>query len=59
MERGGVGSWGEWAGGGGLYFPLEHRQQCCVSSISERNRHSPQDKQRQLLAAVWQNTCSY
>ena len=29
-EGGGVGGGGGWVAEGGLYLPLEHRQQCCV-----------------------------
>ena len=36
MGRIGVGRWerggGGWVAKGGLYFPLGHRQQCCVFS---------------------------
>ena len=30
-----------------------------VSSISDRNRHNPQDRPRQSLAAVWHHTHPY
>ena len=47
----GLGGGGRWAVGGGLYLPLEDGQQF-LSSISSRNIHNLQDKQRQLLAVV-------
>ena len=43
---------------GGLYLPLGHKLQCCdlsssaVTLLSGINRLNPQDKSRQLLAAV-------
>ena len=30
-----------------------------VSSISDRNRHNPQDRVRQSLAAIWHHTHPY
>ena len=55
----GVGEWeGVGSGGGGrqvesgFSLPLGHRQWCCVLSVGDRDVHNPQDRSRQILAAV-------
>ena len=49
---------GGWEVKGVLHLPLGHRQ-WSVSSVRDRNRHNPQDRQRWSLAVVWHHPHPY
>ena len=59
QEERGVDGGGRWVAESRLNLPYKDTDNSAVSSVSDRKGFNPQDRSRQLLAAVWHQSIPY